>query len=236
MLPSLEENLINERKFSGSAFAFGRALAILESYCSADDQYSEGVVNSIYFDTPGLSSYRETENGDNIKSKIRIRWYGLPEEQPENVPTFIEVKGRFGSARRKSHLEVTAPRGLLLDAPLDGWDIPDFLFERSGEIGVPLSRELRPVCVISYTRRRYFDTPTKSRIALDCDIRSERFNESFFPWASPVHLDSIVCEFKNEGGATPAWSALMMNAGLRIGRFSKYGECMSRLLSGGAQT
>jgi hypothetical protein len=233
MLPSLEENLVNERKFSGSVLALGRALAILESYCAADDLYAAGVVNSIYFDTPGLSAYRETDNGDNVKTKVRLRWYGLPEDQPEKVPAFIEVKGRFGSARRKSHQEVTAPREILLDAPLDGWALPDFLFSSSAGLGVPLSRELRPVCVISYSRRRYFDTPTKSRIALDWDIRAERFNTSLFPWATPVHLDALVCEFKNKGGTPPGWSALMMNAGLRVGRFSKYGECMSRLLSGG---
>ena len=233
MLPSLEENLVNERKFSGSVLAFGRALTILESYCSPDDWYAAGVVNSIYFDTPGLSSYWEAENGDNVKAKVRLRWYGLPDDLAENVPAFIEVKGRFGSARRKSHQETVAPRKLLVETPLDRWEMADFLFERSAGIGIPLSRELRPVCVISYSRRRYFDSPTKSRIALDWDIRAERFNTALFPWATPVHLDSLVCEFKNKGGTPPGWSALMANAGLRIGRFSKYGECMSRLLSGG---
>lgn len=236
MLPSLEENLVNERKFSGSALALGRALSVLESYCTADDWYAAGLVNSIYFDTPGLSAYREADNGDNIKAKVRLRWYGKPDELPEEVPAFIEVKGRIGSARRKSHQGVTAPRGLLLDTPLDGWEIADFLFSSSAGLGVPLSRELRPVCVISYNRRRYFDTPTMSRVALDWDIRAERFNASLFPWAAPVRLDSLVCEFKNKGGAPPAWSALMVGAGLRIGRFSKYGECMSRLLSGGTTT
>ena len=233
MLPSLEENLVNERKFSGNVLSFGRALTILESYCQADDWYAAGVVNSIYFDTPGLAAYRETDNGDNVKSKVRLRWYGFPGEQPETVPAFIEVKCRFGSARRKSHTATTAPRELLLETPLEEWDIPEFLFERSAGLDIPLSRELRPVCVISYNRRRYFDTPTNSRIALDWDIRAERFNRAIFPWAVPVHLDALVCEFKNEGGTPPGWSALMMNAGLRVGRFSKYGECMSRLLSGG---
>ena len=74
-----------------------------------------------------------------------------------------------------------------------------------------------------------------SRVALDWDIRAERFNQTLFPWAAPVRLDALVCEFKNAGGTPPSWSALMMAAGLRIGRFSKYGECMSRLLSGGIQ-
>ncbi len=233
MLPSLEDNLVNERKFSGSALALERALTILESHCSADDLYAAGVVNSIYFDTPGLAAYCETANGDNVKTKVRLRWYGLPDEQPDVIPAFIEIKGRFGSARRKLHQEVHAPRQILLRAPLDGWDISDFLFTSASKLSVPLSHELRPVCVISYNRRRYFDPPTMSRVALDWNIRAERFNTSIFPWATAVHLDSLVCEFKNQGGTPPGWSALMMNAGLRIGRFSKYGECMSRLLSGG---
>ncbi len=235
MLSSTEENLVNERKFSGSMLSFGRAVAILETHCAADDWYAAGVVNSIYFDTPGLASYRETANGDNIKTKVRLRWYGLPDELPEKVSVFIEVKGRFGSARRKTHDGAVAPRSLILDAPMEGWELSDFLFSRSGGLGVALSRELRPVCCISYSRRRYFDTPSKSRIALDCDIRAERFNRALFPWAQPVFLDALVCEFKNAGGNPPPWADLMMEAGLRVGRFSKYGECMSRLLSGGTE-
>ena len=235
MLPSTEKNLVNERKFSGGMLSFGRALSILESYCAADDWYAAGVVNSIYFDTPGFSSYRETANGDNLKTKVRLRWYGIPEELSAEVPVFIEVKGRFGSARRKTHDETVAPRNLLLEAPLEGWELSDFLFSQSGGLGIALSRELRPVCCISYSRRRYFDTPSMSRVALDWDIRAERFNRALFPWAQPVFLDALVCEFKNAGGTPPQWSALMMAAGLRIGRFSKYGECMSRLLSGGTE-
>ena len=35
MLPSLEDDLVNERKFSGRAPAYGRVRAILDSHCSA---------------------------------------------------------------------------------------------------------------------------------------------------------------------------------------------------------
>ena len=148
------------------------------------------------------------------------------------MPVFIEVKQRLGAARRKLHEERTAPRALLLDAPLEGWELSEFLFSQSGALGIPLSRELRPVCQISYSRRRYFDTPSKSRVSLDSDIRAGRFNRVLFPWAQPVRLGALVCEFKNAGGNPPRWAALMQDAGLRIGRFSKYGECLSRLMSG----
>ena len=231
MLSSLEDNLVNERKFFGCQLALGQARTILETYCAEDDWHAEDVVNSVYFDTPGFASYRETVNGDNIKTKVRLRWYGPWESLPEEVPVFIEVKGRFGAARRKSHEGATAPRALL-EEPLEGWGLADFLFGLSAGLGLPLSRELRPVCLISYNRRRYFDIPSKSRVALDWDIRAERFNSVLLPCATPVRLGALVCEFKNVGGNPPQWAALMMEAGLRIGRFSKYGECMSRLISG----
>ncbi len=233
MLRPIEKELVNERKFTGTALVIGRVRSVLEAYCSADDWYAAGTVNSIYFDTPGLSAYHETENGDNIKSKVRLRWYGTPGELRKEVTAFIEVKNRLGGARRKSHQEITAPRDLLLDAPLEGWEFADFFFDCAAKLGLPLSHELTPVCCISYSRRRYFDTPTRSRVALDWNIRAERFNHALFPWAAPVRLGALVCEFKNAGGIPPEWSSLMMNAGLRLDHFSKYGECMSRLLSGG---
>ena len=233
ILRPIERDLINERKLTGTALVLGHVRSVLEVYCAADDWYAAGTVNSIYFDTPGLSAYRETENGDNVKSKVRLRWYGTPSELPAAVPAFIEVKDRFGGARRKSHQEIIVPRNLLLDAPFNGWEFADFFFDCSDRLGLPLSRELIPVCCISYNRRRYFDTPTRSRVAIDWDIRAERFNRTLFPWAVPVRLKALVCEFKNSDGLPPEWLSLMMSAGLRLDHFSKYGECVSHLLSEG---
>lgn len=76
MLRSQQPNYVCERKFSGPATALERVAAILEGNCTPDDYFAEGFVNSIYFDTPGFSSYSEKANGDNIKTKIRLRWYG----------------------------------------------------------------------------------------------------------------------------------------------------------------
>lgn len=232
MLPSLEKNLVNERKFSGPLHCFPQVLAILQARCAPDDWFATGIVNSIYFDTPGLGSYWEKANGDNIKTKIRIRWYGADDSLPGEVPVFVEVKGRVGSARNKLRYETTAPRDLVISTPFEGSELPDFLAARSREFGMPVSRDWRPVCCISYCRRRYFDTPSMSRIAIDWNIEARRFNRLLFPWGRPVTLGSVVCEFKNKGGEPPMWSEHVRAAGLRFGSFSKYGECMSRLING----
>ncbi len=231
-LSSLEHDLVNERKFSGHSSCLPQALSILEARCAPDDWFAVGVVNSIYFDTPGLGAYWEKANGDNIKSKVRVRWYGEDGALPEEVPVFVEVKGRVGSARNKMHLGTTAPRELVASASFDCTALSDFLAANAAALGVPISREWSPVCCISYNRRRYFDTPSMSRVSIDWNIEARRFNRARFPWARPVALDSIVCEFKNKGGNPPPWAEYMLAAGLRFGSFSKYGECMERLISG----
>ena len=207
LLPSTEPHLVNERKFAGHIASLQRVMAVVEQHCAPDDWFATGVVNSVYFDTAGLSAYFEKANGDNIKTKVRLRWYGRPEKLPETVPAFLEIKGRIGSARRKTRTEMEVPRRLLVETPLDSTDFLDFLGSaaRSETCFVPLG--WHPVCCISYSRRRYFDMPSMSRVSIDWDIRADRFNRTVFPWATPVALDSFVCEFKN-------------------------GECMERLLEG----
>ncbi len=207
-------------------------MAVIDAMCDADSNFAEGVVNSIYFDTSNLSAYYEKLNGDNIKMKIRLRWYGEPEDLSDEVTAFLEVKNRLGASRNKVRHNVVVPRDILLKSAFEGNDLPLFLAEYAPNLNTRISIEWRPVCTISYNRRRYFDNPTQSRISIDWNIRSGRANKLNFPWARPFSLDSMVVEFKNHGGTAPSWAHEMCLAGLRFGSFSKYGEVMSRLSSG----
>ncbi len=232
MLSSLEKNLVNERKFSGHASSLPRALSVVELMCAQDDWFKEGVVNSIYFDTLNLSAYYEKMNGDNIKMKIRLRWYGEPDDLRDEVPAFLEVKNRLGASRNKVRFNINVPKELLLESDFEGNELSDFLMKYAPKLDTQISTEWRPVCTISYNRRRYFDVPTGSRISVDWNIRSGRFNRLLFPWGRAFSLNSMVVEFKNNGGKPPLWAHEMRLAGLRFGSFSKYGEVMSRLTSG----
>jgi hypothetical protein len=231
MLPSIERGYVCERKFSGPQSALERAMAILECHCTPDDWFAEGVVNSIYFDTPEFSSYAEKANGDNLKMKLRLRWYGRDGELAPEVPAFLELKGRVGSARDKERIDTRVPRELVASPCLDEPALRAFLLANLERLEIPSPLSWRPVCRISYSRLRYFDTPTSSRVSLDWNIGAERINHALFPAAQePLRLDSIVCEFKNHFGEPPAWAREMRIAGLSFGSFSKYGEIMSRLL------
>lgn len=231
MLPSNEGEYVCERKFAGPRSALDRAIAILEGRCAHDDLFYEGTVNSIYFDTPRFSSFVEKDDGDNLKTKIRLRWYGCDETLPPAVDAFLEIKARVGSARRKERIGVMVPRELVAEAPFEAPDLGVFLLSQLDRLALPSPLSWRPVCRISYQRRRYFDAPTSSRVSIDWDIRAGRVNRSLFPAApETLSLDSVVCEYKNRLGEPPAWAEEMCIAGLAFGSFSKYGEIMSRLL------
>jgi hypothetical protein len=230
-LASQEPDLVNERKFVGDARDLPFVLALLDARLLPDRYHETGRINSVYFDTPGLRAWSEKANGDNLKRKVRARWYGRPGELGAETPVFLELKRRVGSARRKARVETVVPTDLLLRAPLSdpGW--PALFAAHAEELGEPVGPEWSPVCRIEYDRVRYNDLENGSRVSVDWNV--EGFpNEDIFPWAAPVALDALVCEFKNRGGAPPRWSEALQHAGLRLRSFSKYGECMMRIASG----
>ena len=198
----------------------------------ADPKFPVGHINSIYFDTVGKRSYWEKANGDNLKMKVRLRWYGETEDLSGDIPAFLELKYRLGSARRKVRLDVVVPSAWICGASLSDDSFIDFLASHESALGEPVATEWRPTACISYDRVRYDDPLGGSRVSVDWNIRVGRFNENLFPWATPFSLGDVVCEFKNKGGHPPAWADEMAGAGLRIRSFSKYGECMTRLMNG----
>ena len=230
-LDSQEPDLVNERKFVGDARDLPFVLSLLDARLLPDRYHETGRINSVYFDTPGLRAWSEKANGDNLKRKVRARWYGRPGELGAETPVFLELKHRIGAARRKARVEVLVPTDLLLRTPLSdpGW--PALFAAHADELGEPVGPDWAPVCRIEYDRVRYNDLENGSRVSVDWNV--EGFpNEERFPWAAPVALDALVCEFKNRGGAPPRWSEALQSAGLRLRSFSKYGECMSRITSG----
>ena len=230
-LASQEPDLVNERKFVGDARDLPFVLALLDARLLPDRYHETGHINSVYLDTPGLRAWAEKANGDNLKRKVRARWYGRPGELGAETPVFLELKRRVGSARRKARVETVVPTDLLLRAPLSdpGW--PALFAAHAEELGEPVGPEWSPVCRIEYDRVRYNDLENGSRVSVDSNV--EGFpNGELFPWAAPVALDALVCEFKNHGGTPPRWSEALFRAGLRLRSFSKYGECMLRITEG----
>ena len=229
-----ESGLTSELKFVGDETLAPAALALLDADCWPDPQHPAGQIHSVYFDTPDRRFHAEKTDGDNLKRKVRIRWYERPEADAAGETTvFVELKLRIGSARRKHRLAVPAPTRWLRTAPLDDPAWPAFLYRHAGALPEAIPLHLAPALCIRYARDRYVCPRTGSRIAVDRDIRAERLNPELLPGAPRVHLDRSLCEFKNRGGVLPALGEALFAAGFRLRSFSKYGECMNQALNGG---
>ena len=224
--------MTNERKFAGDARALPTATAVLDACCTPDRAHPRGRTNTVYYDTPDLRAWAAKSDGDNLKRKVRARWYGRTEALSGTVPVFLELKWRVGAARRKERAMTGVPAADLASAPLDDRFWLDLFARAAGRLGAPVGPAWAPTCLISYDRLRWDDPRGGSRVSLDWNIAAERWNASRFPWAVPVALDEIVCEFKNPTGDPPGWAEEMVRAGLRLRSFSKYGECMQRISSG----
>ena len=232
LLPSQMPGLVNERKFLGDARDRPFVLALLDAHLQPDRHYGTGHVNSVYFDTPGLRAWAEKANGDNLKRKVRARWYGRPGDLASPAtPVFLECKHRIGSARDKRRLEVTVPSDFLRHARLSDPAWNALFASHAADLGEPVGPEWAAVCRIEYDRVRYDDPENASRVSVDWNIAAFPDTERF-PWAAPVALGDIVCEFKNRGGSPPRWAEALHNAGMRLRSFSKYGECMERITRG----
>ncbi len=236
------ENLVNERKFVGHRVALERAIALLDAWCVPDPEHPVGHIFSIYFDSPRLDAYDEKANGDNIKRKIRIRWYGESagraiqnsagaDSDPE-VPVFIESKGRVGSARRKFRVDTRAPARWISSVDLADPSLPDFLRREAAAADIDVPVGWVPSVCISYLRRRYVCPRSGCRVSIDWEIEAARANTALLPFLTTVRLPQVVCEFKRRGGNPPPWSANLCDEGFRLVSFSKYGTCIELIREG----
>jgi hypothetical protein len=173
----------------------------LEHACVPDPRYPTGAVSSIYFDTPELFHYRESRNGEFLRTKVRLRWYDGPSgdslsaDQTADTRCFLEVKAKRGALSEKKRIEVALPAGTLLDEPFSSDRVLD-LPARAVELGFHLSGIMVPVLIVRYERRRYLDIASGSTLVLDTGIRCTEVNEAVLRGLTPVHLDVGVLEVK----------------------------------------
>ncbi len=208
--------------------------ATLESWlavnCKKDPSYPESRVHSIYLETNLAESYQEKVNSDFFKTKYRVRWYedkfGQPYSGGPDVPVFLENKMKIGSKRLKNRWMTEAPFASLKSQNLNAVFHQQWykLFCENKKEAVP---NLAPFIEISYTRKRYIDSITKTRLSLDYDIRVTRTNPTLLPPPSNIALEIGVFEAKSNSNCPPQSLAYLTNNLVKKANFSKYGTSVS---------
>ena len=196
--------------------------------CQPDPVHPQGVVSSIYFDTPALHYLSEKINSDYLKTKVRLRWYEVRGAAQQG--SFLEAKLRIGTRRRKVRVATPYTGDFLRKAPLNGHTFRDVPAQLRSH-GVIVPGALCPVILIRYTRYRFVDVANGLRINLDADISAPAVNRQILPVGNPRPLSTAVVEVK--GGATDLPPILRPLAGLgaRKAAFSKYLVCYDRAVS-----
>ena len=167
-------------------------------------------VNNIYFDTPGMTCYKENVAGIAERKKYRVRWYG-DLEATEGVKNQLEIKIKNNALGDKER-----------------YDFPAFALSDWNTLGNIVTDSLsRPVSLIptllnSY-QRSYFGLPTeKFRITIDralgyCPLIQESQKPSI------RHLDeAIIVEIKYDESLEAEANQVLQYIPFRATKNSKY--------------
>lgn len=208
-------------------------LTWLDHLCVPDPQYADNVIHSLYFDSCFLEAAEEKWQSTFFKAKVRLRWYTDVHGLLLGTTAQLEVKDKVGRNSQKYRCAVEVDPARLVADPVgvgESLDVASLLPSRDRAV----TRRILPVCVIRYRRRRYIDPRQGARVALDSGIGVTHSNPLFrFP-GLPTRLRWGVLEMKGSGRL----SELALPPDISVVRlsrtaFSKYGECVRCLQSGG---
>ncbi|MBE0582754.1 MAG: VTC domain-containing protein [Desulfofustis sp.] len=218
-----------ELKFTHNSFASPGILRNLRCVCQPDREYQENIINSIYFDTHDYRFAMEKAASEYLKTKIRLRWYQEPSGAECESGCFLELKQKTGSARYKRRIMLDLGICRLPEAVFDSGvllRIRNMIASLQPELSV---YNLYPQVLVSYTRHRFRDSATNTRIALDTGIRAKSSRARFGRHAGEVCLDTSVLEVKGSCQELPLSLRAVIGMQVKKDSFSKYYECFRRL-------
>ncbi len=199
-------------------------------------------VNSIYLDTPDLYCYYSKIDGEKLRYKFRVRWYGeiLEESSLDKNTLFVEIKNRNNDEIFKNRVKL--PGKHLISIAENGYPLKNLcelvkdkeLYQANIIQNIANSNNWLPMCVTSYYRRAYlWPYDMDVRVTIDNNLRAQSVRnilqvckENGFQVLPP---DLCVLEIKFNW-AMPLWLLeTCVETGLEMRRYSKYASCMEKL-------
>jgi hypothetical protein len=218
----------HETKFAFPTRLLPRVLGTLRARCQPDGRYAFGIVRSIYFDTHRWQAVDEKLNSDFLKTKIRLRHYGvLPRGEPVGT-CFLEAKFKIGSCRRKLRIHTDLSASSAMQLTLNGPElarIPELLSNEATGFKGSIPGPLLPVFEIEYKRWRFVEPRSGARLSIDTEIRVSRVNPGRLPAPRTLALPTAVLEVKGDFQALPTSLGDLNALGCKRTAFSKYGVC-----------
>ena len=216
-----------EKKFWMTAGQYRTLLPILEAHLQ-HDRFGVSTICNIYYDTPDYALIRRSIERPLFKEKLRLRSYGIPEN---DTMVFAEIKRKLNGIgyKRRISLPFSEAKQLFRGKPVQ-CDDPQIESELLAFIG-----RYHPQPMVYLTYRRCAMTAKDDpdfRVTIDQNLRyrlSDPENPSEDGMKPIMEDDSLVLMEIKSLGAIPQWLTDEMSA-LKIYQnpFSKIGTCYTR--------
>lgn len=204
MLKRIEKKFIINSAFDDSI------INLIKNKIGFREIYEERQINNIYFDDFNLSRFYANINGNFLKEKWRLRWYGPT--FGENKIVTLEQKSRAGNIQFKKN-EIN-------------FNINIFNNMRTDNFYQKLPNKLRNLYIINFNKynRKYFANKNKSvRITIDKNVSySNIFKEKFLKINKTYNDKRIILEIKSVINNEEILQNICQNLPLRVSRNSKY--------------
>ena len=182
--------------------------------------YPNRKVNSLYFDDLRFSALEESIEGNSLRTKKRLRWYGVSRTKNNAV---LEFKKKVGTYSWKELY-----RNYYCINPIaQKWS--DFIQPLLNDATLPLKKiSDSPASIVTYDREYYSSFDNNIRVTLDRNIKSYKQNNLLRPNFSfhRKHSSKIILEIKvsveNFGLIREVFRDIPFNPQ----RFSKYCESL----------
>ncbi|MGH9373453.1 MAG: VTC domain-containing protein [Vicinamibacterales bacterium] len=224
-----DAELERELKFVLPEARSAAALAFLRALSRPDPKYFSTIVSTIYYDTPGLELLGEKLDSDYLKRKVRLRWYAVREGVGGSAASFLELKSRVGSLRTKARVETPLQAAWLDRTSLEASELLDVL-GLLRPLGGPLPTPLLPAVLVRYSRYRFVEPVSGTRVSLDTDIEASRSRRGLFHGGASTKVPGAVLEVKGAVTDLPRALRPLAHLDAKRGPFSKYAAAARQVL------
>jgi len=210
----------HERKFAIRGLTASEVTATVRHHPALFfPEFAPRTINNIYFDTPDLRNYHQNVEGDRVRAKLRVRWYGaLFGALPKAVLEQKKKLGLLGTKRTAVLRPFEFRPGTAAHA------VRDWL------AASPLPEDLRresqmtaPTLVNRYRRSYYRSADRRIRLTVDSELTFCRYQRTSGTLLVRVTLpEVVVVELKYAAAASDLAVEVSNRLPFRMTRMSKY--------------
>lgn len=219
-----------EKKYMISMEQYNELMSRMITKMNAD-QYGKHTICNIYFDTPDYSLIRRSLDKPVYKEKLRLRSYGIPEQEDT---VFIELKKKFDGVVYKRRIPM-----LLHEARkyLYYGIVPEQDSQILQEVDYAMKLyEPKPKVYLAYERIAFYGKEdSELRVTFDMNIRAREHNLDLTKGSYGIPLlekGMLLMEVKIPG-AVPTWmSRVFSELAIYPISYSKYGTYYKEYIAG----